>query len=330
MRCEVEDCNRDRKCLTWCNMHYKRWLKFGDPIKVAAGGMLHLTYQEQDIGSLSVGRSRVLSVSGVPLEGNRLVHVAYMDESGTDPKEPLLVQAAIIAHGDKQLAPLRDCLHEVVEKHIPKKHRTKFFFHAAEIYGGGGKNSIFRDRAEWPDERRFSILDDLLAIPAKIGLPLCVGITNKDDFRKTRNIYGRSQIEITVGMHAMAIIQCEIGIELWMRNNTENEFIHVVAEDNNDVRNAAREAHLYLKDGESLAQERVANSSVFPFVRIIDELFFASKAGCNALQVADVCAWACRRELKNVPGSKRFYDPISPMIVRLSLSDQDFFEQPLS
>lgn len=38
----------------------------------------------------------VCSASGVPLEGDRLVRVVYMDESGLSKREPILVEAAII------------------------------------------------------------------------------------------------------------------------------------------------------------------------------------------------------------------------------------------
>ncbi len=71
---------------------------------------------------------RVLSASGVPLEGDRLVRVTYMDESGASPKEPILIQAAIIVHGDDQVIPVEEYLESLVEKHIPADKRAGFFF----------------------------------------------------------------------------------------------------------------------------------------------------------------------------------------------------------
>ena len=42
----------------------------------------------------------VLGASGVPLEGFRLVRVVYLDESGQSSREPRIVQAGVIVHGD--------------------------------------------------------------------------------------------------------------------------------------------------------------------------------------------------------------------------------------
>src|ERR1700722_12597625 len=108
----------------------------------------------------------LLSASGVPLEGDRLVRVTYMDESGLAKREPILVEAGIIVHGDDQVVPVEQYLESLVEKHIPADQRAAFFFHATDIYGGGDKNCIFHDKDEWPDERRWAILDDLVAVPA--------------------------------------------------------------------------------------------------------------------------------------------------------------------
>lgn len=37
-------------------------------------------------------------------------------------------------------------------------------------------------------------------------------------------------LEIVVAQHALAIIQCEIGVEMWLRKNTEKEITHIIAE----------------------------------------------------------------------------------------------------
>ena len=272
----------------------------------------------------SVSHSQVLGVSDVPLEGERLVRIAYMDESGADPNDPVLVQAAVIVHGDAQLVPLCQKLEVLVEKHIPEKHRDGFIFHAADIYNGNG---IFKDRAEWPHERRHAILDDLVAIPANLGLPLTIGIVDKIQFRKDRAHLNVSKPVVDVAIHAMAIIQCEMGVEMWMRNNAPTEIVHIIAEDNKDVRQAAREAHVMLKDGARLAKEGLENPVVFPFVKIWDGLQFASKEESKALQLADVCAWAMRRFFKNLDNGVRFYRTLHPMIIRPNANDLAILEQ---
>lgn len=285
-----------------------------------------MTYQEQEQYQSKDYAKPVLGVCGVPLEGTKVVRIAYMDESGVDPNDPLLIQAAIIVHGDAQLVPLCQKLDALIEKHIPEQHMEGFVFHAADIYNGNG---IFKDRAQWPHERRHAILDDLVSIPAAVGLPLAVAIIDKPQFRNDRSHLNHRKEAMEVAIHAMAIIQCEIGVELWMRNNAPDEIVHIIAEDNKDVRQAAREAHVLLKDGPRLAREGVQNPLIFPFVKIWDGLQFASKEESKALQVADVCAWAMRRFFKSLDNGARFYGPLRPMIIRPSASDLASLEQQL-
>ena len=265
-------------------------------------------------------RSRVLSASGVPLEGDRLVRVTYMDESGISQKEPILVEAAVIVHGDDQVVPVEDYLESLVEKHIPADKREGFYFHATDIYGGGTKDGIFHDKDEWPDERRWAILDDLVAIPAKFGLPICVGIIKRSEFLPPTDKPHTPQ-EVAVAAHAMAIIQCEVGVELWLRRETEKEITHIVAEDNGEVRLAAKEAHVMLRNKKEMEKEGFVNHFIFPFKRIRDGLQFTSKEESRLLQVADICAWSVRRMANDAPNASRFYGPLRPQVVTFDEKD---------
>lgn len=260
---------------------------------------------------------RISSASGVPLQGTKLVRVTYMDKSGVSPREPTLVEAAVIIHGDDQVIPVEEYLERLVAKHIPEEKRNGFVFHAAEIFGGGDKKCIFHNKEEWPEDRRLAILDDLVAVPHKFGLPVCVGIVKKDSFRAQQTDKPHTDLEMSVAIHAMAIIQCEIGVELWMRANTRNEITHLIAENNNDVRIAAKEAHMLLRGKDEIEKEGLMDHPCFPFVRIRDGLQFTTKEESRLLQIADICAWSVRRAVNKVPNFLRFYDPIYPQIVRL-------------
>ena len=249
-----------------------------------------------------------------PLEGDKLVRVTYMDESGLGKREPILVEAAVIVHGDDQVVPVEEYLESLVEKHIPIDKQDGFFFHATDIYGGGDKNCIFHDKNEWPDERRWAILDDLVAVPAKFGLPICVGIIQKSEFPPPLPAVDHSPQEVAVARHAMAIIQCEIGVEHWLRANTEKEITHIIAESNDEVRLAAKEAHMLLRNPKEIAAQGFVNHPIFPLKRIRDGLQFTTKAESRLLQVADVCAWVIRRAANNAPNAFRFYDPLRHQI----------------
>jgi hypothetical protein len=260
----------------------------------------------------------VLSASGVPLEGDKLVRVTYMDESGASRREPILIQAGIIVHGDDQVIPIEEHLESLVEMHIPDDKRDGFFFHATDIYGGGNKNCMFHDKNEWPDERRWAILDDLVAIPGKFNLPICIGMVRRSEFPPKDFALAQrqhTQEEIDVATHAMALIQCEMSVELWMRANTEREITHIIAEDNADVRLAAKQAHTMLRNPKEVAKEGFIDHPCFPFKRIRDGLQFTSKEESRMLQVADVCAWAMRRAGNKAPNAGRFVRPLLPQLI---------------
>lgn len=244
------------------------------------------------------------------------MRVTYIDESGADPKDPLLVVAAVIVSGDDLLIPIENRLDEIKKKHIPADKRDRFYFHAVDVFSGGNKKCIFHNRDEWPDDRRFAILDDLAKVPSDFDLPIAVGVIERATFPSQADIAEHSALEIAVAQHAMGIIQCAIGIEFWMRQHAPSEITHMIAEDNHDVRQAARETQLMLRDRERLEREGITNHPVFPLERIRDGLMFAKKTESPALQVADFCSWAIRRAAKNADHAERFYTPLMRQIIR--------------
>jgi hypothetical protein len=253
-----------------------------------------------------------LSASGVPLEGSRLMRVTYMDESGSSPRDPIVVAAAVIVHGDDQVVLIEEYLDGVIEKHIPEENKPDFFFHATDLYHGGGKKSIFSNKDVWPEEKRWAILDDLVAVPGLFKIPICFGRINKSMFEEV--ILTENPRKKILTSHAMAIVLCELSIEKWMRNNTDREITHIVAEDNHDVREAAKTAHVLLRH-KALESMVEVNNHPLPLKRIRDGLQFTSKGESRLLQVADVCAWSIRRFISNSPYSERFYEPLRGQIV---------------
>ena len=238
------------------------------------------------------------------------------------------MQAGIIVHGDEQVIPIEDHLEALVEKHIPKDKRDGFFFHATDIYGGGDKKCIFHDKMEWPDERRWAILDDLVAVPAMFDLPICIGVVEKDKFPELERRPLHTAAEIVVAQHAMAIIQCEMAVEIWLREKTKKEIAHIIAENNDEVRLAAREAHVLLRNKEEMEREGFVNHACFPFKRIRDGLQFTTKAESKLLQVADACAWTIRRAGNKSPDAGRFYVPLMHKIIRYEIETGALEAQP--
>src|SRR5262245_60745155 len=134
------------------------------------------------------------------------MRIVYMDESGTNERQSNLAVCGCIIHGDTQFVPIENHLKSLVEKHIPEDKRECFYFHATDIYHGGGTGCLFNDRQEWPDERRWAILDDLVAIPRKFNIPVCVGWVDKANFRQ--NLSKEEQVAFQkegVAIHCIAI-----------------------------------------------------------------------------------------------------------------------------
>lgn len=266
---------------------------------------------------------RILSASGVPLAGSKIVRVVYLDESGTSPRQKVLAVVGIIIHGDSQIIPIEEYLESLIEKHIPEKHRNGFFFHATDIYHGGKNDCIFHDKAEWPDERRWAILDDLASIPAKFDLPICVSLSPKDEILDADAISGlnATKQQVAVAQHTLAIIQCEAVAEMWMRQHAKDEVALITAENHDEVRLAAKGAHLTIKDRALMDAFGLDGHPFFPLKHIKDGLQFADKAECRMLQVADVCAWAIRRTGEGAADAERWYVPMMKQIILSEIAD---------
>lgn len=119
-----------------------------------------------------------LSLSGVPVKGESLVRLVYLDESGISVHEPILVVAGVFIHADTQWVPVGRHVSSLVEKYVPAHQREGFIFHASQMYHGSGP--VF-DRNKYPVEKSREALHELLAIPAKFGLPVSFGFLDKRD-----------------------------------------------------------------------------------------------------------------------------------------------------
>lgn len=244
-----------------------------------------------------------------------------MDESGIGKEDDFVVVCGVIIDIDKQSEAIEAHLDILVRKHIPADKQKDFFFHAAEIFSGASK-SIYADKTEWPAERRWKILDDLVEIPKKFDIPVCVAWTKKSAFPQTLAKAGVAEGEIgfplLVAMHGTAIAACEMVVEKWMREKTAGEFALITMENNNEVKKAAKAAHLHMKgyalEEESGDKEGFPVHLYAPFVKIKDGLQFAEKAETRFLQIADVCAWTCRRALNKAAHSDRFITPLMSQI----------------
>src|SRR5688572_19923792 len=111
------------------------------------------------------------SLSGDPLDGDKIVRFIFCDEAGiSNPEhEPFAVVAAVIIDADRQLHAIERHLAKLVDRHIRPRHREGFVFHATELFNGSySKKATFRrlkadehGPVEYPLECRLRIADDL-------------------------------------------------------------------------------------------------------------------------------------------------------------------------
>ncbi|HZE52338.1 MAG TPA: DUF3800 domain-containing protein [Bradyrhizobium sp.] len=247
-----------------------------------------------------------------------------MDESGISSGDPVLVVAAVIIEADKELIAIEKYLESLVEKHIPAQNRDGFVFHATDIYGGGKADCLFHDRTVWPNEKRSAILEDLLAVPAKFDLSICVGLVQASEFPAKGSQEVHTPAQIALASHAVALAQCEMAVEFWMRKNAPNEVAVVIAENNNDVRKAAKDTHIYLRSAEDMKKAGMDTTGLFPFTSIRDGIHFATKSESRHLQIADACAWAFHRAAVRGQNAERFYPLIRKQIVSFGPGDEAF------
>jgi hypothetical protein len=251
------------------------------------------------------------SISGVRLEGSKLTRIVYLDESGLEPRHPTLVVAAVIVHADTQMGPLEDGLQEIIDKNVAEKNRPGFVLHAADLFYGNKKHL---PEEIWAENIRLKMLRGVLELPAKIRLQLCFGLVVKSRFPQGKG--GTSDQKRRIAMHASAIAAATMASDSWIKENTD-EVAFIIAENNDEVREASRETQVMMKRPDAVEIFGTARRNHLPLARIKDGINFTRKEESKALQMADACAWLIRRT--GPLGSKDakvsyLYDLLKPQI----------------
>jgi hypothetical protein len=255
------------------------------------------------------------ALGGGLLQGENAVRLVYVDEAGISRKEPFVVVAAAIVHGDQKLNEIKRYFDRLVARHIPPEHQNEFVFHAKEIFGGG--KIIKRNDPAWPDEKRFAIADDLAAIPQKFGLPIAMGFIEKATFppSKTPLPFEISEKDKDVLPHVTSFLTCAMHVEQWVRRNASNENCLMVAENNDQAKKLIAATQRYHQEHrtEFLVGEEVRKH--FPFRKIQEDPLFQNKRKSNPLQIADFCAYVFKRILMQDRRYDRFFGPFISQLV---------------
>jgi hypothetical protein len=261
-------------------------------------GILYLPYQNQS------GRDRMtlgpwpIALFGGPLVGDRAVKYIYVDEAGTSAKEAVSVVLGVIIDADKQWKLAEGALRELIGKHVPEAMRAGFISHAKTIFAGG------RSNASWPLESRLAFLNEMMALPRQLNLPLALGICRRGSGDVPLKKLSAAQLE-----HVVAFIYFAITADKWMRREAdEGEVATVICEDVDHVKEPIKTACRYYRDNpvklssdmlietqqEKRLGKRIQNGE-FAITRIVDTVHFVGKRDGPLLQIADACAFAFRR-----------------------------------
>jgi len=265
-----------------------------------------------------ISKERPRSISGVKLDGTKLVKYAYMDESGISAMERTAVVAGIIVDADKQWILVEKYLSDLAALVVPEDQRDGFIFHATDLFH---KHSAIDPRIS------HQVLKAILAIPSKFHLTVVFGFIRKPpspplprdakNFQRLRRKQASDEAETH---HSIAFSECAIGVESFMRRDvSENEIATLVAENNTHTQKAIKAAYNVMK-GQSTADPveqatldflNKMHPGYLPFKKIKDTVHLVQKHEASLLQVADACALILRYSLEQRSDAEPFIRMLS-------------------
>jgi hypothetical protein len=253
---------------------------------------------------------------GGPLAGSRIVRLIYLDEAGihfNEDKDPILCVAGVIIDADNQWKDVEAALNRVAFDWLPPPDNMGFIFHTTDLYHGSG----YWDREVWPEEIRFEIIWELLAILEKFRLPVVVGFYEKKKFGKGSlpqedMKYPGKQVT----MQGMATMNCLISADQWIAKYTRQEVAIVILENTDRVKVHIKLVTRIFKSEQLLAAAQITNrQGLLPLKHIIDTPHFAAKSESPLLQLADLCAFILRRGLAGKSMPERFFQLVMSIVM---------------
>lgn len=250
------------------------------------------------------------ALGGAPLvEGSRLVRITYIDESGTNPRDPAMVVAGVVVDGDKQIGPVEDALAALIFKHIPEGDRDGFFFRGSDIWNGNG---YFRGKDdEWPRDRRAALLAEVVQLPVQYGLPIVFGHVPRQEY-VTSLPRAPSAEELRIAIHCVAFSHMSIMLDRAFEKQWPNENTLLIAEDLQEMKDMLRAVQAVLRSAKALAS---FVPDARPIRHIRDTVHFAGKADSRLLQLADVCAYVIRGTISGNQAHWPYHDALAPQMV---------------
>ena len=234
------------------------------------------------------------------LWGDKAVRYIIMDETGTSAKEPFTLVVALVVDADRQVLLAEQAINEVASA-VPPEFGDGFVFHATDLFS----NRAYRD--SWAQSDRFGMLRDMMALPRRLGIPLCFSLVRRSD--SCLPGFEDSGLSFAEQDHYMAFLVCVAQADKYMRNYAATgEVGTVIAEDVPSMKGLLRRVPQMLRERPYVLppgcveltqadRERgyTDQRGDFRVTRIRNCVLFAEKGEESLLQMADACAFGLRR-----------------------------------
>ena len=221
----------------------------------------------------------------IPHERRIFVHLAYVDDTCSDKKSPIVVMGAVLIH-DLFFSELEIRAGMIVEQLIPPDRLDDFKeFHAFELYGGDG---VF----EGIDETvRREAMSRLLHQVDSFNCPFIYSAVDKK--KLIPHAFGTAEpLDVAFRM-------CVLQIDHWLRgrgNDTSCGPAIVICDDTRDTK---------LKETLRASFRKIRPKIMPPWEfgragvgNIHDDMYFGSSKESIGIQLADVCTWVIQRSLR--------------------------------
>jgi hypothetical protein len=241
---------------------------------------------------------------------NYFMHLAYLDESGTDGHSPVVMFGALIVPYGKfgRLAGLHSA---AIQQILPAERIEEFGeFHACELYKGTGA-------FEGIDEvKRFTAIRVLLQAVQGDQLPYIYAAADRGKFNQSPFGSGKP-------LHA-AFHMCLLGVEDWATANHPNinpgfgklidwkDTCLYLMDDCSDkeLKQQFRKTYRTLR-----VKHPFVNASANRLWHAHDDMFFADSKDCLGIQIVDLCNYFVRRHLAGEPDPENFYEAFADQVI---------------
>ena len=227
-----------------------------------------------------------------------VVYLVFSDESDAGDVQGVVVVAAVLINPDSQWDAVREDMDRLVREKVPEEKRSRFEFHAHNLFGQLGRAS------------NKNLLTGLLSIPFRRSLLIFWGAVNRKAFAESTAGKATDPKHRAVLTQSLAFSLCAVRIENLMRSVIPGQKLLWIADNTR-----AGEA---MKTTLKLCQEFPILPDI-PFTQldhVIDTIYFGHSNESRGLQLADACNFVIRRHLIGKADIEPFYRLIETQIVR--------------